>query len=106
MGEIFDGTGCVEAFLRRGLPLAGQRVMLIGLGGAGSAIAAAVAGQQPALMRLHDLDAARCALVLVERLRGSLRRRAPAARSPSVLKSLEIVLITPPLRYECSNRFH
>ncbi len=63
VGEIFDGTGCVEAFLRRGLPLAGQRVMLIGLGGAGSAIAAAVAGQQPALMRLHDLDTARCARI-------------------------------------------
>jgi shikimate dehydrogenase len=50
VGEMFDGAGCVEAFRRRGLPLAGQRVMLIGLGGAGSAIAAAVAQQQPARM--------------------------------------------------------
>ncbi|MFM8768675.1 MAG: shikimate dehydrogenase family protein, partial [Rubrivivax sp.] len=34
VGEIFDGSGCLEAFRRRGLPLAGQRVMLVGLGGA------------------------------------------------------------------------
>ena len=72
VGEMFDGAGCVEAFRRRGLPLAGQRVMLIGLGGAGSAIAAAVAAQQPARLRLHDLDAARC-----ERVAGVARRISP-----------------------------
>lgn len=62
-GDMFDGAGCVEAFRRRGWPLAGQRVMLIGLGGAGSAIAAAVAAERPARMRLHDLEAARAARV-------------------------------------------
>ncbi len=72
VGEMFDGAGCVEAFRRRGLPLAGQRVMLIGLGGAGSAIAAAVAAQKPARLRLHDLDAARC-----ERVAGVVRRISP-----------------------------
>jgi shikimate dehydrogenase len=72
VGEMFDGAGCVEAFRRRGLPLAGQRMMLIGLGGAGSAIAAAVAAQQPARLRLHDLDAARC-----ERVAGVVRRISP-----------------------------
>ena len=35
-------TGCVEAFRRRGISFAGKRVMLIGAGGAGSAIAMAI----------------------------------------------------------------
>jgi len=59
-GEIFDGLGCVEGFRRRGLSFANARVMLIGLGGAGSAICAAVAGQKPHTLRMFDLDDARC----------------------------------------------
>ena len=58
-GDIFDGLGCVEAFRRRGLPLAGKRVMLIGAGGAGSAIAGAVAAERPASLSIYDADAAR-----------------------------------------------
>jgi shikimate dehydrogenase len=60
-GEMFDGLGCVEGLRRNGVDLNGRRVMLLGLGGAGSAIAAAVASQHPALMRLHDPDPARLA---------------------------------------------
>jgi shikimate dehydrogenase len=71
-GEIFDGLGCVEAFRRAALPLAGRRVMLLGLGGAGSAIAVAVAGERPLAMRLFDLDAA-CA----ERVAASVRAISP-----------------------------
>ena len=58
-GEMFDGLGCVEAFRRRGWALAGRRVALLGLGGAGGAIACAVAGENPALLRVFDLDPAR-----------------------------------------------
>ncbi|HEY5862217.1 MAG TPA: shikimate dehydrogenase, partial [Casimicrobiaceae bacterium] len=58
-GDIFDGLGCVEAFRRRGIPLAGKRVMLMGAGGAGSAIAAAVAGERPASLAIYDVDTAR-----------------------------------------------
>jgi len=58
-GEIFDGLGCVEAFRRRDIALRGARLMLIGAGGAGSAIAVAAAHEQPAFMRLHDIDTAR-----------------------------------------------
>jgi len=58
-GDIFDGLGCVEAFRRRGIALAGKRVMLMGAGGAGSAIAAAVAGERPSSLRIFDVDAAR-----------------------------------------------
>jgi shikimate dehydrogenase len=59
-GEMFDGLGCVEALLRAGVALAGRRVALVGLGGAGAAIAAAIAAERPASMRVFDLDAARC----------------------------------------------
>ena len=55
-GEIFDGLGCMEAFRRRGIPLADKRVMLIGAGGAGSAVGVALAHQRPAFVRVFDLD--------------------------------------------------
>jgi shikimate dehydrogenase len=58
-GEIFDGLGCVEAFRRRGMTFAGKRVMLIGAGGAGSAIAVAVGFDRPASLRIHDVDGGR-----------------------------------------------
>ncbi len=68
-GEMFDGAGCVEAFRRRGLSFAGRRVTLIGAGGAGAAIGVAVAFENPASMRLFDLDPRRAA-DLAERIRG------------------------------------
>jgi shikimate dehydrogenase len=68
-GEIFDGLGCVEAFRRRGIRLEGARIMLIGAGGAGSAVGVALAHQRPAFMRLHDLDGAR-AEALASKIRG------------------------------------
>jgi shikimate dehydrogenase len=71
-GEIFDGLGCVEAFRRRGYGLQGKSVMLIGLGGAGSAICAAVAAEMPASLRIFDLDAERCA-----RMAETVRRISP-----------------------------
>jgi shikimate dehydrogenase len=58
-GDMFDGMGCVAAFTHRGIAIRGKRMMLIGLGGAGSAIAIAMAGEKPALMRIHDLEAER-----------------------------------------------
>ena len=57
--DIFDGIGCVEAFRRRGIGFAGRSVQVLGAGGAGSAIAVAVAGERPRLLRLFDVDAAR-----------------------------------------------
>jgi shikimate dehydrogenase len=57
--DIFDGLGCVEAFRRRGVGFADRRVMLLGAGGAGSAIAVALAFERPRSLRIHDPDAAR-----------------------------------------------
>jgi shikimate dehydrogenase len=58
-GEIFDGIGCVEAFRRRGTTFADRRVVLIGAGGAGSAIGVAIPAERPRAIRLFDRDQAR-----------------------------------------------
>ena len=55
-GEIFDGLGCVEAFRRAGYAIEGQRLMLIGAGGAGAAIGVAMAHERPRSIRIHDVD--------------------------------------------------
>ena len=57
--EIFDGLGCVEAFRRRGIAFGGKRVMLLGAGGAGSAIAVAIGRERPSSLRVFDIDAER-----------------------------------------------
>lgn len=59
--DIFDGLGCVEAFRRRSISFAGKRVMLLGAGGAGSAIAVAIGAERPAALRIYDVDADRAA---------------------------------------------
>jgi shikimate dehydrogenase len=71
-GEIFDGLGCVEAFRRRGIALRDRRLTLLGAGGAGSAIAVAIAHEKPAFIRLHDVDRAR-----VEALAAKVKRVSP-----------------------------
>ena len=55
-GEIFDGIGCVDAFRRAGYAIEGQRLMLIGAGGAGAAIGVAMARERPRSIRIHDID--------------------------------------------------
>lgn len=58
-GDIFDGIGCVEALRRRGIPLIGRHALLLGAGGAGSAIGVALAAERPASLRLYDVDTTR-----------------------------------------------
>jgi shikimate dehydrogenase len=45
-----------KRFAAAAFALAGKRVMLMGAGGAGSAIAAAVAAQRPASLAIYDVD--------------------------------------------------
>ncbi|MCC6197832.1 MAG: shikimate dehydrogenase [Burkholderiales bacterium] len=94
-GDIFDGIGCVEAFRRRGIPLAGRRALLIGAGGAGSAIAAAVASEGPASLAVHDVDAAR-AQALVDKV----ARATPGARiavGKPTLEGIDVLLNATPV---------
>ncbi len=68
-GDMFDGLAFVQALCAQGANPQGQRVLLVGAGGAGSAIAHAVLEAGAAQLHIHDADAARAA-ALVQRLQG------------------------------------
>ena len=54
VGDIFDGEGFARGVARTGRNLAGQRVLIVGAGGVGSAIAAACAKAGAAEIALYD----------------------------------------------------
>ena len=58
-GDMFDGMGYVEALKSKGCNPRGQRVLLVGAGGAGSAIAYSLMTAGVAELAIHDEDAAR-----------------------------------------------
>jgi len=58
VGDQFDGAGFVRGVLRKGLQLAGARVLVVGSGGVGCAIAASLAGAGIAHISLYDLNTA------------------------------------------------
>ena len=53
-GDMFDGEGFVRGLLRKGCVLNGARVLVVGCGGVGSAIAASLAAAGVAAMTLFD----------------------------------------------------
>ncbi len=95
VGDIFDGLGCVEAFRRRGHSFTGKRVMLIGAGGAGSAIAIAVAHERPRALRVFDVDPVR-ATALAEKVRGVDATIDIACGAPTV-QGIDILLNASPV---------
>ena len=58
-GDMFDGAGFVRGIERKGERLRGRRVLLFGAGGAGSAIACALAEAGVASIRIASPDPAR-----------------------------------------------
>jgi shikimate dehydrogenase len=66
-GDMFDGEGFVRCMMRKGRNPAGARALVVGNGGAGSAIAASLAKADVAVLGLFDLNANATSL-LVERL--------------------------------------
>ncbi len=64
VGGNFDGDGFVAGLKERGHTLAGKRVLQLGAGGAGKAIAYAVAREKPAEFVLHNRSDARAAEVV------------------------------------------
>jgi shikimate dehydrogenase len=68
IGDMFDGEGFVRAAAGAGRTIAGQRVLIVGAGGVGSAIAAACAKPGAAEIALFDRRAD-AAELLAERLR-------------------------------------
>ena len=72
LGDQFDGAGFVRGVQRKGLGLAGKRVLVSGNGGVGSAIAASLAAAGVAQMALFDGSRAAS-----EALAGRLREHYP-----------------------------
>jgi shikimate dehydrogenase len=60
-GDMFDGRGLVGALRAEGHAIEGRRVMLIGAGGVGSAIAVALAEAGVAAITVSDVEPARAA---------------------------------------------
>ncbi|MDF3822637.1 hypothetical protein P3G55_22240 [Leptospira sp. 96542] len=54
VGDLFDGDGFVRAALRQGAKLQGNSALVVGCGGVGCAIAAALAGAGVARLALFD----------------------------------------------------
>ena len=79
-GDMFDGLGFVEAMRGKGCALAGKKALLVGAGGAGSAIAHALVLGGVRELAIHDPDTARRD-TLIERLAG-LGLGAVVAGSP------------------------
>ncbi|MFM7002426.1 MAG: shikimate dehydrogenase family protein, partial [Limnohabitans sp.] len=60
VGDMFDGAGFVRGVQRKGFNLTGKRVMVVGTGGVGSAIAASMAAEKIAAISLFDVNTASC----------------------------------------------
>ena len=56
-GDLFDGAGFVRGVERKGFPLRGARCLVVGTGGVGSAIAAALAAAGVGTIGLYDTHA-------------------------------------------------
>ncbi len=68
VGDMFDGAGFVRGVQRKGLQLKGARVLVVGSGGVGCAIAASLAAEGLRAISLFDVNAA-SAQQLGERLK-------------------------------------
>ena len=71
-GDMFDGEGFVRGIERKGERIHGRRVLMFGAGGAGSAIACALAGAGVKSIGIVDPDAGR-----VEALAKAMRNAFP-----------------------------
>lgn len=60
VGDMFDGAGFVRGVQRKGFDLKGKRMLVVGTGGVGCAIAASLAGAGIAAISLFDVNKASC----------------------------------------------
>ncbi|MEP6941621.1 MAG: ThiF family adenylyltransferase [Betaproteobacteria bacterium] len=72
LGDMFDGSGFVRGVERKGRQLKGTRVLVVGAGGVGSAIAASLAAAGASAMGVFDANTASA-----DALAGRLRRHYP-----------------------------
>jgi shikimate dehydrogenase len=60
VGDMFDGAGFVRGVQRKGFDLTGKRVLVVGTGGVGSAIAASLAAEKIKAISLFDVNTTSC----------------------------------------------
>ena len=75
VGDMFDGAGFVRGVQRKGLQLAGSRVLVVGSGGVGCAIAASLAAAGIGEIHLFDVNTASAA-----QLGARLQKHYPALK--------------------------
>ena len=78
---LFDGIGFVKGLDHFGLDVRGRRVLVVGAGGGGHAVAAAIAQRRPAALAVYNRTPER-ALALVQRLLPLVGAAASVASSP------------------------
>ena len=89
-GENFDGLGCLRGLQTAGHSVAGRHVLVVGTGGAGAAVAAAIAREGASSLRLYDVDAIRAGQVcaVLRATFGAVR----IAVGPPALGGIDIVI--------------
>jgi shikimate dehydrogenase len=92
-GDMFDGLGLVAACRENGCTFKDRRALVIGAGGAGTAIAHAIASAGVAEIGLHDTDEKRRD-TLIERLKSAGFNAVPARPSAA---GYDIVVNATPL---------
>jgi shikimate dehydrogenase len=75
-GDMFDGRGSVHGLRAAGIDVKGRNVLLVGAGGAGSAVAFAYADAGVARLTICDVDAGKAARVVA-----GVRQSFPAVRA-------------------------
>ena len=93
-GALFDGLGFVKALDHFGLPIAGRRVLIVGAGGAGVAIAAALAQRGVGSLALYDSAPGRAGQV-AHRLQRDFGAEAVALAEPCPAGCHLVVQATP-----------
>ncbi len=80
-----DGPGFLHAAHAAGMRFAGETVQVLGAGGAGRAVAMAIAAENPAALSLHDTDAARAAALACDVAAGFPALACRTALGPSAV---------------------
>lgn len=99
-GDMFDGLGCVAAMRDNGCQFEGRKALLVGAGGAGSAIAHALVAAGVSQLAIHDGDSMR-RTALIDRL-ASLGKcpLVPGSTDPT---GFDIVLNATPVGMKASD---
>lgn len=98
-GALFDGEGFAKALGRFEVPVAGRRVLIVGTGGAGMAIAVSLAERGAAAIALFDPDASR-SHAAAERLNAAYPNRPATVARSADAAGFDLVVQASPLGME------